>query len=125
MSAAAATTLERQDVVAGARILAATLGDAAPKRAAPAPAAASQPVQYDADEDIYGDGGDDEESGGTANPLRNILASIGADGLQFDRLRTVPDRLDRLELALMTMGTAAPAANPWADVAPPPPEEAA
>ena len=40
----------------------------------PAPAA---PVPYDADEDIYGDG-DDEESGATANPLRDILASIGA-----------------------------------------------
>ena len=123
MSAAAATTLERQDVVAGARILAATLGDAKPSRGAPPPPPPPRPDDaYDEDDDVYGDGAAESGDASTSNPLRNILASLGAGNLELARLKDVPARLDRLERRLDAI-RAPVAANPWAETPPPAPED--
>jgi len=138
MSADVATTLTIADVAAGARILASTLGDEtpAPRRssrravhaapAAPAPAAraAAPPEEEDDDDDdddVYGsDAGDDGlELAETSNPLlANILQSLGGADLPFDRLKNVPDRLDRLERAVARLARPPPPAeapNPWSE----------
>ena len=142
MSAEAALTLTSADVVAGAKILAATLGGddmarpPAPRRAprvAPpgAPVAMPRPpapraAAPDDDDDMYED---DEEAPApdlsaaleTENPLHAILQSLGADGLPFDKLKNVPARLDRLERSLNGLILANQAqVNPWAAPAPAP-----